>query len=301
MKILFIVLLFLLASCKPFVFNQPPSYNTDDPSMSVATTRLHPQQTRTYYELTPRQNSAYTVVSTENKAKELGRFNTFQPALALAKDKHGTMIDEEGSIVWEPKFILPESTQIEGVPLIGQFPELARGCEVVSLTMLLNFLNIAADKMDLAEEVDKVPFEENGLRGNPYEGFVGNIYTFDKPGLSAYHGPIAKLASEYAGDERVADLTGVSFDEVLYQVANGNPVWAITTSTYRIVPEQEWHTWQTDSGEVNITYKQHSVVIIGYDEDYIYVNDPFLKDSKLNRTHFKESWEQTGSQAITIF
>ena len=55
-------------------------------------------------------------------------------------------------------------------------------------------------------------------------------------------------------------------------------------------------------GTCRFTYDQHSVVITGYDDKYIYINDPLYSEPnrKLNRIDFEKSWEQMGSQAMTI-
>ncbi|TCN22342.1 C39 family peptidase [Mesobacillus foraminis] len=185
-------------------------------------------------------------------------------------------------------------------PHIKQEPELARGCEVTSLAMLLNDAGIEIDKMTLANKIKKVPFERNGLKGNMNEGFVGNMHTKSKPGIGVYHGPIKNLAEAYL-PSGVNDLTGKDFGEVMVQLNRQQPVWVIVTSTFDLVPEQEWETWQTTNGTMKITYKMHSVLVTGYDDKYIYVNDPLdSKNRRLPRKPFIAGWEQIGKQAITV-
>jgi len=185
-------------------------------------------------------------------------------------------------------------------PHIKQKPELDRGCEVTSLAMLLNHAGVSVDKMTLADKVKKVPYERNGLRGNLNEGFVGNMQTFSQPGIGVYHGPIKDLAESYLPG-KVLDFSGKEFDEVLAHLDQQRPVWVVVTSTYDVVPENHWVTWQTSSGPLKITFKMHSVLVTGYDKDYIYVNDPLSsKNRKLPRQKFIAGWEQIGKQAITI-
>ncbi|QQZ07757.1 C39 family peptidase [Heyndrickxia vini] len=197
--------------------------------------------------------------------------------------------------------------KVLSAPVVKQFPELARGCEVTSLAMLLGDAGVKVSKMTLASKVKKDPTKykvKKGKKyfGNPYYGFVGNIYTFKKPGLAVYHGPIASLASKYL-PKRIVDLTGSSFDTVKDYVAAGHPVWVITTSWFRYVPSKYWTTWYTPHGKIRITYKEHSVLITGYDKKYVYFNDPM--DGKKNRKkplkQFIEGWKQFGNQAISYY
>lgn len=184
-------------------------------------------------------------------------------------------------------------------PHISQKPELMRGCEVTTLAMLLQDAGVSVDKMTLSEEIKRVPFEENGVRGNIHEGFVGNMQTMDEPGLGVYHEPVAELAENYLPG-KIKDMTGESFDSVLKQVEDGRPVWVIVTSTFDKLPESEWETWETESGPVKVTYSMHSVLVTGFDEENLYVNDPLdKKNRKLPREEFIAGWEQIGKQAIT--
>jgi uncharacterized protein YvpB len=196
-------------------------------------------------------------------------------------------------------------TLVKDVPLLQQKPELDRGCEVTSLAMVLQHAGVEIDKMELAEKIRKVdtPYKkENGVYyyGNPNDGFVGDIYTFDKMGYGVYHKPVADLAEKYLPGG-IVDLTEKPFKDVLSYVAKGKPVWIIINSDFKKLPKSEFRTWYTPSGQVQITWKEHSVVITGFDKDNIYINDPLYskKNRKLPRAAFIKAWKQMGSQAIT--
>lgn len=206
------------------------------------------------------------------------------------------ILDNKNNQVKEDKII------IDGVPHISQLPELQRGCEVTSLTMLLQSQGIAADKITLAKQIHKLPFRDaNYVRSNPYDGFVGDIYTFSKSGYGVYHGPVAKLAEEYLPG-KINDVTGQTIESVYSLIDSGSPVWVITNSTFAPLPESEFTVWDTNTGKVKITYSEHSVLIVGYDGQSVYFNDP-LADSgykAVPRIAFEQAWVQMGSQAIGV-
>ncbi|WP_410984615.1 C39 family peptidase [Bacillus cereus] len=198
-------------------------------------------------------------------------------------------------------FDMKETAMIENVPFIKQLPELQRGCEVTSLAMLLQYKGVQVDKMQLASEINKVPFKENNLRGNPYEGFVGNIYTKAEPGYGVYHEPIFKLAEKYM-PEKTIDLTGEDIQDIYKVISSGSPVWVIANTTFQPLAEGSFETWNTNNGDIKITYYEHSVVVVGYDQNYVYMNDPLANNpnKKVSRSEFERAWEQMGKQAITI-
>ncbi|MFJ1106918.1 C39 family peptidase [Bacillus sp. RA(2023)] len=193
-----------------------------------------------------------------------------------------------------------EKVILSNVPFIQQLPELDRGCEVTSLAMMLQYAGIKVDKMKLANEIKKVDFMNDGVRGNPNEGFVGNIYTFSESGYGVYHGPLFQLAKKYLPNKAV-DLTGKSIEELYKSVKAGQPVVMITNATFAPLDEDEFTTWETNSGDVSITYNEHCVVLVGYDKEFVYIRDP-LSDSldvKVPRENFEKAWIQMGSQAIS--
>ncbi|GIN88179.1 hypothetical protein J6TS2_45650 [Heyndrickxia sporothermodurans] len=191
------------------------------------------------------------------------------------------------------------------IPVIAQFPELARGCEVTSLTMLLNAAGLHTNKMKLAKEITKDPTPRKVINnkiyyGNPHNGFVGNIYTYEKPGLGVYAQPIIKLAEKYLPG-KIVNLTNSSFEDLKIPLSDGRPVWVIINTKYQQLPESYFETWITKDGPIRITTKEHSVLITGYDHQYIYFNDPLTgqKNKKAPINDFKKAWVQMGSQAIS--
>ncbi|WP_082341128.1 C39 family peptidase [Sporosarcina globispora] len=190
-------------------------------------------------------------------------------------------------------------------PAVNQFPELPRGCEVTSLSMLLQDAGIPADKMTLAKEIKKNPEPyriENGkiYFGHPNDGFAGDMYSFDNPGLGVYHKPVKELAEKYMPG-LIDDLTGSDFKELKIHLSDGRPVWVIINTAYKQLSDDFFQTWHTPSGKIQITYKEHSVLITGYDREYVYFNDPLTgeKNKKAPIKDFEKAWVQMGRQAIT--
>jgi len=190
-------------------------------------------------------------------------------------------------------------------PLIRQNPELPRGCEVTSLAMLLQHAGIKFDKMTLADLIKKDPTpykKKNGkiYYGNPYNGFVGDMYIKKNRGLGVYHEPIADLSRTFL-PTRTINFTGHSFEDVQRYLTNGTPVWVITNARYKELPKSKFETWHTRDGIIRITYHEHSVLITGYDQKYVYFNDPLtgVKNKKAPKQDFIKAWEQMGKQAIT--
>ena len=202
--------------------------------------------------------------------------------------------------------IIPiKETVLLDAPVIWQMPELPRGCEVTSLAMLLQDGGIEVDKLTLAKEVKKNPAEyklDNGkiYFGDPNEGFVGNMYTYTQPGLGVYHKPIAELAAKYLPGH-VKDMTGTDFQELKTHLSDGRPVWVIINTQYKRIDESLFQTWYTPNGAVRVTVKEHSVLLTGYDQEYVYFNDPLtnVKNKKAPMHDFEDAWVQMGRQAIT--
>jgi uncharacterized protein YvpB len=225
-------------------------------------------------------------------------YASISPIKTSAEYRSNVHIDRT-VVVYQKEPILKESILLS-VPAIMQFPELPRGCEVTSLAMLLNFAGVPVDKLTLANEITKVPYLSEGYYGNPHQGFVGNMFTYNEPGLAVYHEVIEELANQYLPNQ-IVNISGDNFSSVQKKLNEGKPVWVIIGSTYAFLPEEHWETWNTKEGEIKITRKVHSVLVTGYDETTVYFNDPFFPDQNRSADFkdFLTSWTQFGSQAIS--
>lgn len=206
---------------------------------------------------------------------------------------------------YKPVVIAIKDSVLLDAPVIWQMPELPRGCEVTSLAMLLQHQGTYADKLTLSKEIKKNPAEyklANGkiYFGDPNEGFVGNMYTYTQPGLGVYHKPIAELAERYLPG-KIKDLTGADFIELKTHLSDGRPVWVITNTQFEKLHDSYFQTWYTPNGKVSVTTKEHSVLVTGYDKNYVYFNDPLSgeKNKKAPMQDFLDAWVQMGRQAIT--
>lgn len=194
-----------------------------------------------------------------------------------------------------------KSPTVLSAPFIKQKPELPRGCEVTSLAMLLNYGGVQVSKMELAERIAKVPYETNGFKGDMNKGFLGDMYSFQKPGLGVYVDPIYNLADKYLPG-KIINLTGRHVKKLYEMIDKGSPVWVITNAQFKKLSEDQFRVYKTKNGPMSVTYQQHSVLITGYTSDSIYINDPLAETENrvVDRHQFEESWIQMGSQAISI-
>ena len=79
----------------------------------------------------------------------------------------------------------------------------------------------------------------------------------------------------------------------------GFPVIAWTTVDFSV--PTNWVQWDTSIGPIRTTFAEHAVVVVGYDEHNVYVNDPLsgLKAAPVEKSAFLATWEAMGKQALT--
>lgn len=190
-------------------------------------------------------------------------------------------------------------------PSESQLPLLYNGCEVTSLSMLLDYLHINETPIALAHAIgrDKTPLVTDGNGqilswGDPNRGFVGSI-SGRTPGFGVYHHPIYTLLNRYVSGH-AQDLTGHSFADLLAALRSGRPV--IVWTTINFSPNIPWVTWDSPDGLIKTTMAEHAVLLVGYDKRDVYVNNPLngAKAQPVPRQAFWKTWIEMGRQAVTV-
>lgn len=235
-------------------------------------------------------------------------------ALKTAKDKSNYKITKYiysnedqwyEEVLFESKSLKTE-VQLDNIAIIPQRPELPRGCEVTSLSILLKYYEEKSpDKMELADGLKKSVVDMEVIDGfvhfsNMHEEFAGSMDNTEKDGLGVYIEPITELADRYTNNQAI-NVTGISFKQMLTFVSMHRPVLVIIPNRYEAVPDYSIEVWKTPSGYMEVTYQEHSVVVMGFDETYVYYSDPSkgIIDKK-TKTAFEAAWKSMGSQAMMV-
>ena len=204
----------------------------------------------------------------------------------------------------KPKIVNAKKTSIIlDVVLIKQNPELRYGCEVTSLAMVLNYAGVKTNKMELFRLIKKdtdplIKTNGNILRwGNPAHGFVGDM-TGRQAGYAVFDQPMIQLITKKLPG-RALNLTNQPFEHVLKHVSDGYPVVVWTTGDFRL-PDR-WESWYHGQQLINTPLDLHAVVLVGYDKNFVYLNDPLSgrKQVKVAKAKFISSWRALHCRAVS--
>ncbi|SCG83990.1 hypothetical protein DW1_2426 [Proteiniborus sp. DW1] len=205
---------------------------------------------------------------------------------------------EDGDVVIEEVYI--------DVPTVMQNPELPNGCEITSLTAVLNSKGYNADKLEMADVyLPKEAFyrKDGKLYGaNPYVSYAGNPR--EKSGFFSYAPPIIEAANLYLGTvegkENPIDISGSTREEIIEYLNQGNPVviW-VTLDLSKPKLNYSWHL--TDTGEkIDMPINLHCVVLNGYVDDNVHVMNPLKGQVLYNADEFFQSYVELGSHALVL-
>lgn len=182
---------------------------------------------------------------------------------------------------------------------VKQTPELPTGCEVTSLTSVLNYYGFNVDKLTMADV-----YLEKGAIGqtDPSVAFIGSPYQSSSYGC--YAPVIEKCADKFLMDNSSElssyRLSGVAFKNLLTEVEQGYPViiWA------SIGMRQTYNSSVWTIGDKQVTWiaNEHCLVLYGYDLDrnVVFVADPLVGNVEYDIDLFETRYNELLQQAIVI-
>ncbi len=155
------------------------------------------------------------------------------------------------------------------VNYVPQNPELPTGCEITSLTTVLNYYGYNVSKTDMSDNyLDKTMDK----MGDFWEVFVGNPR---KNGFGCYAKPIVTAANRYLyeqdGKYTAINYSGAKFESLLTLVQDGTPViiWGTMYGEKENNLRVPYATikWNINGKDLQWLAPEHCMVLIGYDLD----------------------------------
>lgn len=183
------------------------------------------------------------------------------------------------------------------VPAIEQYPELPTGCESVALTNALLSFGYDLEKTEIADAW--LPRSDSDF----VTAFMGDPHATD--GHSCMAPAIAQTAAAYLATQgsslEAVDLTGSSLEEVLGEVAVGNPVIAWCTIGLAD-PGTAYQVERAGDRTYRLYANSHCVVVSGYDLDagVVLVSDSLAGQVSYDLQQFAARYYELGAQAVVI-
>lgn len=208
----------------------------------------------------------------------------------------GEIEEESVSLEQVVEEIFPDSFRLEDYEWLNQYPELPTGCEITSLTSVLNYYGCDIDKTVMADEYLKKGY------GSFFEMFLGNPRESTSFGCMAQ--PIVEAANKYFKRNNISmkaeNISGSEFEDILKKVSHGDPVVIWNTMDMRQAFESQ--TMLLDGEEYTWIAPEHCVVITGYDlnKSVVYIMDPTAGNVTRDLETFKQRYESMRSQAMYI-
>lgn len=176
------------------------------------------------------------------------------------------------------------------VNVIYQKPELINGCEVTSLAIVLNYLGIDVDKCDLSDNY--LP-KSNTMKADPDEYYLNNP-RYDG-GFYCFAKPLIKCADNYAREHDITlhakDLTNRDVSLLYKEIQNGHPVIVWGTLIWAIPGKYE----------NGLYYNLHCLVLSGYTDKTVTIQDPLYGETTISRFLFEKIWYKMGQKALCVY
>lgn len=204
----------------------------------------------------------------------------------------------------------PKGSAMIDVDYISQLEKYPTGCESVSTVMALNYvgIDVTVDEfIDYYLPLGSRPTEgDDGQKvgSDPNKFFIGDPY--DESGYGCYSPVIAKavedvLDSGYDG-YKVKELKNKSLGSLCINYLDKD-IPVIFWATMGMAEAKSGTKWIIeDTGEEFVwTKPMHCLLLVGYDDEYYYFNDPQVgKQCKYEKDDVEKAYEAMGKQAVVV-
>lgn len=174
-------------------------------------------------------------------------------------------------------------------------------CEIAALKMALDYVGIDVPESELISHLvfDPTP-RANGVWGDPYKGFVGNIDgKMLRTGYGVYWDPIARVGLRYTRTEVIHDGT---LQHLTSHIDQNRPV--VVWGHFGRGDRQQW---RTESGKlINAVNGEHARTLIGYTGDShnpqtLILMDPIYGEVRFSAAEFLRNWEALEKGAVAVY
>lgn len=182
----------------------------------------------------------------------------------------------------------PPLALVLDVPIYKQQHSL--GCESTAAAMAANYHHVGASEQDI---LDALPRNEN-----PYLGFRGNVdgQYGGTDDYGVYAGPVRQVLTRMGLN--VQHLKG-GLDEIKTHLRHGRPVIAWVTYGFQAQTPQQ--VVMPDDQIVTLVPYEHTVLIVGYNRDGLWVNDPYAGTQDFYpEGEFLRSFAYLGNMALVV-
>ena len=203
------------------------------------------------------------------------------------------------------------SVLLEDVPYYSQEYVLPTGCEIVSAKMLLSYYT--HEEPDIQEMISflkcEYPVEIDGYTyaHHPEDAFIGNPET--EHSFGCFAPIITEVLNQFLPEGLQAeDISGTELREnAETYLPQGKPVlvWA-TIGMWESFPNAGWYLLDKDGNPTDEWYdwlaNEHCMVLVGYDNDYYYFNDPYDSHGLISfgREKTEKRYEEIGKYAVVV-
>lgn len=204
----------------------------------------------------------------------------------------------------KPVELPPDAENLIEVPRLCQHPKLPSGCEATSAVMVLQYYGEKIKPVKFVEKwlgyEDDFYEKDDKLYGpNPNEIFAGDPFT--EYAFGCYAPAIVRAVNENSKLCEAKELRGVSLEVLCERYVSADQpilIWA----TMNMQDPVEGRTWYFEDGtEFTWIAKEHCMVLVGYDEEFYFFNDPETGNAlAYHKAVVEEKYRELGSQAVLI-